>query len=219
MARPAKKAPEEWREAILEAAKTLFLTKGYRETSVADVMQLAGGAKGLFYSFFGSKEELVCVLSERLFLANNPFLAVRGREDLTGLEKIREVLRVDRGDRERDKLSREVVPILRDPAILAAAVEANRRILTPLWRELLEEGRRDGSIRTPYTRELSELLPLLDFWFLPSVFPATAEEIRRKYRFAAEALTKMGLPILEEEAGAFAEEVIADIAAGEEKRP
>ena len=39
-----------------------------------------------------------------------------------------------------------------------AAVEANRRILTPLWRELLEEGRQDGSIQTEYTRELSELL-------------------------------------------------------------
>ena len=162
MARPVKKAPETWRKEILEAAKTLFLTKGYQETSVADIMKLAGGAKGLFYSFFPSKEELMCVLGEQLFLENNPFWAVQGREDLTALEKVREVMRADRADQERARLSRQAVSILRDPAILMAAVDANRRILTPLWRELLEEGQRDGSIQTRYARELSELLPLLD---------------------------------------------------------
>lgn len=219
MARPVKKPPEEWREAILGAAKALFLTKGYQETSVADIMKLAGGAKGLFYSFFPGKEALMCDLCETLFLANNPFRKVRERKDLTGLEKIRELLRVDRRDRERDKLNREAASILRDPAILMAAVEANRRILTPLWRELLEEGVADGSIRTQYPRELSELLPLLDFWLLPAVFPATAGEIRRKYRFLAEVLAKMGLPILEEELSSFTEAVIADLTGEGEGRP
>ena len=199
MARPVKKAPETWRKEILEAAKTLFLTKGYQETSVADIMKLAGGAKGLFYSFFPSKEELMCVLGEQLFLENNPFWAVQGREDLTALEKVREVMRADRADQERNRLSRQAVSILRDPAILMAAVDANRRILTPLWRELLEEGQRDGSIQTRYARELSELLPLVNFWLLPSVFPAGAEEIRHKCRFVAEVLAAMGLPIIEDE--------------------
>lgn len=217
MARPVKKAPETWRKEILEAAKTLFLTKGYQETSVADIMKLAGGAKGRFYSFFPSKEELMCVLGEQLFLENNPFWAVQGREDLTALEKVREVMRADRADQERDRLSRQVVSILRDPAILMAAVDANRRILTPLWRELLEEGQRDGSIQTRYARELSELLPLLDFWLLPSVFPATAGELRQKYRFAAEVLAQMGLPILEGEVSDFVEGVLADIAPEEKE--
>ena len=217
MARPVKKAPETWRKEILEAAKTLFLTKGYQETSVADIMKLAGGAKGLFYSFFPSKEELMCVLGEQLFLENNPFWAVQGREDLTALEKVREVMRADRADQERDRLSRQVVSILRDPAILMAAVDANRRILTPLWRELLEEGQRDGSIQTRYARELSELLPLLDFWLLPSVFPATAGELRQQYCFAAEVLAQMGLPILEGEVSDFVEGVLADIAPEEKE--
>lgn len=217
MARPVKKAPETWRKEILEAAKTLFLTKGYQETSVADIMKLAGGAKGLFYSFFPSKEELMCVLGEQLFLENNPFLAVQGREDLTALEKVREVMRADRADQERGRLSRQAASILRDPAILMAAVDANRRILTPLWRELLEEGQRDGSIQTRYARELSELLPLLDFWLLPSVFPATAGELRQKYRFAAEVLAQMGLPILEGEVSDFVEGVLADIAPEEKE--
>ena len=71
-------------------------------------------------------------------------------------------------------------------------------MLTPLWLELIEEGRRDGSIHTEYARELSELLPLINFWLLPSVFPADADELRHKFRFVAEVLASMGLPIMDE---------------------
>lgn len=198
LARPVKKQPEQWEEEILEAAKFLFLTKGYEETSVADIMERAGGAKGMFYRFFQSKEEVMHVLGDRMFLENNPFEAVRARSDLNGLQKIREVFVLDRADEEREAVNAQAVSILKDPRILAAAVEANRRVLTPLWFELIEEGRRDGSIKTDYAKELSELLPLVNFWLMPSVFPANTEEILHKCRFVAKVLAAMGLPVMDE---------------------
>ena len=138
-------------------------------------------------------------LADRMFFENNPFDAVRGRSDLNGLQKIRQMLIFDRADEDREKINVEALSILKDPRILAAAVEENRRVLTPLWFELIEEGQRDGSIRTEYGKELSQLLPLVNFWLLPSVFPADAEEIRHKCRFVAEVLAVMGLPIIEDE--------------------
>jgi len=194
-----KKPPEQWKKEILDAAKELFLTKGYEETAITDIMELAGGAKGMFYRFFQSKEEVMHALGNQMFFENNPFEAVRGRSDLNGLQKIREVLAADRADEEREEISTQAVSILKDPRILAAAVEANRRVLTPLWRELIEEGRGDGSIQTEYAKELSELLPLINFWLMPSVFPADAEGIRHKCQFIAEVLSAMGLPIIEDE--------------------
>ena len=199
MARPVKKPPEQWKNEILDAARDLFLSRGYEETSVADIMERAGGAKGMFYRFFQSKEEVMQALGDRMFLEDNPFLAVRGRRDLNGLEKIRAVLSLDRAQGEREAINAQAVSILKDPRILAAAVEANRRVLTPLWFELIEEGRRDGSIRTEYGRELSELLPLINFWLMPSVFPADSAQIRHKCRFLGEVLSAMGLPIVDEE--------------------
>ncbi len=198
MARPVKKPPEQWSKEILGAAKELFLTKGYEETAIADIMERAGGAKGMFYRFFQSKEEVMHALGDQMFFENNPFEAVRERSDLNGLQKIREVLSLDRADEEREYINTQAVSILKDPRILAAAVEANRRVLTPLWFELIEEGRRDGSIRTEYAKELSELLPLINFWLMPSVFPADAGEIRRKCQFIAAVLSSMGLPIIED---------------------
>lgn len=199
MARPVKKQPEEWEKEILDAAKFLFLSKGYEETSVSDIMERAGGAKGMFYRFFESKEKAMQALGDRMFLENNPFEAVRARTDLNGLQKIREALAMDRADGERETVNAQAVSILKDPRILAAAMEANRRVLTPLWFALIEEGRRDGSIQTEYARELSELLPLVNFWLMPSVFPANAEETMHKCKFVAKVLADMGLPVADKE--------------------
>ena len=212
MARPVKKTPEQWKKEILNAAQKLFISKGYEETSVSDIMDMVGGAKGMFYRCFQSKEEVMYALGNQMFFEDNPFEAVRGRDDLNGLQKIRLLLALNQSDVKRNQINMQAVPILKDPHILAAAVAENRRILTPLWLELLEEGKRDGSIKTEYTKELSELLPLINFWFMPSVFPATEKELYHKYHFVKEVLAHMGLPLYDEDVASFTEKFITDIA-------
>lgn len=211
MARPIKKTPDEWRKEILNAAKMLFASKGYEETSISNIMDMVGGAKGMFYRFFQSKEDVTRALGNQMFFENNPFDVIRKRNDLNGLQKIKEVLVLNQSDAERNQLNMQSIPILEDPHILATAVEENRRVLTPLWLELLEEGKNDGSIKTEYIKELSELLPLINFWLMPTVFPATEEEMHHKYRCVMDVLNYMGLPIFDEEAISFTEKFIADI--------
>ena len=211
MARPVKKTPEQWKQEILNAAQNLFASKGYQETSVSDIMNMAGGAKGMFYHCFQSKEEVMYALGNQLFFENNPFEAIKKRKDLNGLQKIKALLVLNQSDTKRHNLNMQAIPILKDPHILAAAIKENRRVLTPLWLELLEKGKKDGSIQTEYTKELSELLPLINFWLLPSVFPATEEELHHKYRFVMEVLKHMGLPLLDDDILPFTEKFITDI--------
>lgn len=59
-------APREKREAILAAALTLFGHYGYRRTSIDDIAQEAGIAKGTVYLYFKSKEEIFRALSRQL---------------------------------------------------------------------------------------------------------------------------------------------------------
>lgn len=165
----------------------------------------------MFYRFFKTKEEVMHALGNQMFFENNPFEAVRGRDDLSGLQKIRSLLALNQSDTRRNQINMQAVSILKDPHILAAAVEENRRVLTPLWLELLEEGKNDGSIKTEYTKELSELLPLINFWLIPSVFPATEEELHHKYRLVMDMLAYMGLPLFDDDTITFAEKFIADI--------
>ena len=211
MARPVKKTPEQWKQEILNAAQNLFASKGYQETSVSDIMNMAGGAKGMFYHCFQSKEEVMYALGNQLFFENNPFEAIKKRKDLNGLQKIKALLVLNQSDTKRHNLNMQAIPILKDPHILAAAIKENRRVLTPLWLELLEKGKKDGSIQTEYTKELSELLPLINFWLLPSVFPATEEELHHKYRFVMEVLKHMGLPLLDDDILSFTEKFNTDI--------
>ena len=212
MTRPVKKTPEQWKKEILDAAQQLFISKGYEETSISDILEMVGGAKGMFYRCFQSKEEMMYVLGKQMFLENNPFEIVKGRTDLNALQKVKELLFINQSDAKRNQINLQAIPILKDSHILAAAVTANKQVLTPLWFELLEEGKKDGSIQTEYAKELSELLPLINFWLMPSVYPATLEEMYHKYFFIMEVLSKMGLPLLDKETKALAQKFLSDIA-------
>jgi AcrR family transcriptional regulator len=49
---------QERRRQLLDAAAELFSERGYQETRVMDICKAAGVAKGLFYWYFESKEEV-----------------------------------------------------------------------------------------------------------------------------------------------------------------
>ena len=176
-----------------------FAEKGFEATTMKKIMERSGLSKGVIYHHFKSKEEIMQALGDKMFFDNNPFDEIRKRTELNGLQKIRELLKINQTDTKRNDFNIAAIPILKDPRILATAVEANRRVLTPLWLELLEEGKADGSIKTEYAKELSELLPLINFWLMPSIYPATAEEIQHKFIFIVEVLSKMGLPLMEDD--------------------
>ena len=54
------------RKAILDAAVREFSRKGFKETSVADIMNAADLGIGTFYNYFESKEEILMCLLGRL---------------------------------------------------------------------------------------------------------------------------------------------------------
>ena len=194
------KSPEETVARILEVARRLFMEKGYDNTTIQDIVdQLGGLSKGAVYHHFKSKEEIMDAVCDQMFYDNNPFEAVRHRTDLNALEKLREAIRLNQADESRVDMTIQAIPITRNPRLMAEMVESNRRVLTPYYLELLEEGNRDGSIHTEYAREIAELLPLLtSLWLLPSVFPASREEQRRKFTFLGEMLDKMGVPLMDD---------------------
>ena len=196
----SNKYPEVTIEKILDAAQRLFLEKGYDNTTIQDIVdELDGLSKGAVYHHFKSKEEIMDAVGDRMFAVNNPFEAVRGRSDLNGLQKLREAIRLNQADEARMDMTIRSIPLTRNPRLLVEMIESNRRILTPYYQELLEEGNRDGSLHTEYAREIAELMPLLtSLWLLPSVFPAAKEEMKHKFYFLGDMLEKMGVPIMDE---------------------
>lgn len=207
------KYPEVTVERILDAAQRLFLEKGYDHTTIQDIVDELGGlTKGAVYHHFKSKEEILDAVSDRMFFADNPFEAVKRRTDLNGLEKLREAIRLNQRDTDRAALTVQAIPITKNPQLLVEMILSNEKILTPYFRELLEEGNRDGSIHTAYAGEIAELLPLLtSLWLLPTVFPADREGIRRKFRFLGDMLEKMGVPLIDDSIQALVDAFVDQI--------
>ena len=58
------KDPVERRNEIMNKASELFLSKGYDKTSVNSIVEELEIAKGTFYHYFKSKEEILCEIIE-----------------------------------------------------------------------------------------------------------------------------------------------------------
>ena len=61
---PQSKRGKETRDSLLRAAREIFERDGYVGARVTDIRKSAGVAAGSFYTYFGSKEEVLLALSE-----------------------------------------------------------------------------------------------------------------------------------------------------------
>ena len=59
-----KKDPEERKAEIFEAARRLFIEKGFEATTVSDIVKSVGVSQGTFYWYFASKEDVLEVVAD-----------------------------------------------------------------------------------------------------------------------------------------------------------
>ena len=207
------KYPEETVEKVLQTSLMLFMTKGYDNTTIQDIVDnLDGLTKGAIYHHFKSKAEIMDALGEKMFLENNPFTIVKQREDLTSLQKMREIIRLDSASMLKASFGMQGIPLMKNPHILASSIEGSRKWVTPLWQELIEAGNLDGSLNVKHPKEVAEILQVLSgIWLSPAIYPATGEEIYQKFLVFKELLESMGLPLIDESILALMQEDIKEL--------
>lgn len=144
MARPAKKPPEQWENEILDAAQNLFLSKGYEETSVSDIMQAAGGATGMFYRCYQSKEELLNVLVKKwaaMYTQKTACLLCDPQITFSGkFVAILDVIRV----MSSQTIGMEAFFTASNEVILNRLTRQMTSVLAPLLASVLDKGIEDG---------------------------------------------------------------------------
>lgn len=144
MARPVKKAPEQWEQEILNAAQKLFISKGYEETSITDIMELVGGATGMFYRCFQSKEEILNVLVEKwveLYMQKITFLL--GNPQGTLSEKFTAILRTIE-EMSKRTIGMENFFSASNEIVLNKLTKQMTSAFTPLLADFLESWVREG---------------------------------------------------------------------------
>ena len=64
------KPPEERRKELIDTAARLFAERGYESVSVRDILAEIGGAPGMFYYYFKSKQEIYLAAMEDYITQN-----------------------------------------------------------------------------------------------------------------------------------------------------
>ena len=88
------KTKEERRNEIIETAGKLFEEKGYEQTQVQDIVNEIGVAKGLFYYYFKSKDEVMEELADRYADAIIDAVNVLIDKDISTFDKINRIFQI-----------------------------------------------------------------------------------------------------------------------------
>jgi AcrR family transcriptional regulator len=153
------KKPDIRKNEILDAAETLFSQKGYAKTTVNDILSLLGIAKGTFYHYFTSKEELMEAMVARAI--DSGLAAVEALADdaaLSAEDKLRLIITAPEPETaQRDALAEELHQANNAELHLHSLLESVRR-LTPVVTRIVEQGIAEGTFSTPCPKETVELL-------------------------------------------------------------
>lgn len=168
MAARVQKEYQKRRNELLDIAQALFVKNGYDATPVSAILDAAGVAKGTFYHYFKSKEDLLDALVERMI--ELIVTGMRGSihaEGLGAVERLKEYFRASSRwkARNREALMAIVRPLYSNENLLLR-YKMNSRTLeatVPDLAAIIEQGVREGVFNTKDPREAAETVLGLGF--------------------------------------------------------
>lgn len=154
------KEHDERKTEILDTAKSLFLSKGYDKTTINDILKAIGIAKGTFYHYFKSKEEVMeavvmRVIEQDMVIARE----IAANTELSALDKIIQYLLAqlpNENDEKSDMI--EQFPNVENALMKQRAMEGTLQHICPILAEIIEEGNEKGEFQTPFPLEAIQFL-------------------------------------------------------------
>lgn len=149
------------RGELLDLSEKLFYTNGYENTSVQQIIDTAQIAKGTFYHYFSSKEELLDQIVKRAVLA--VFQEAEGTindSNLSAIEKLRYLL-VNIGNRkvEHSESFFHHAQLLEQNLIFREKMyEDAEKMTAPLLARVIEQGVREGTFNVHHHQATAEMI-------------------------------------------------------------
>jgi AcrR family transcriptional regulator len=158
----------ERKEQILSAAYRLFMSAGYETTTIQDIIREVGIAKGTFYHYFSSKEELLSELAQWQFEGAAAMLdSILKDPDLSALEKFEQLgENIGMWKVDNFELILSVARTLYHPDNLRLRHTFNqytKTIFVPTYTAIIRQGVEEGVFDVRYPEETAEMIILLSF--------------------------------------------------------
>lgn len=187
------KDPETRRSELVEAAEILFRKKGYRQTSVSDIVGRVGVAQGTFYYYFKSKDNILdAVVSDYVRGYRRALEALIAQDDMDPCRKMEIVANTALA-------LHRCYPRLSDILHSEDHLATHQRYITqsfvvviPQITAVVEQGRAAGIFHVDCPRESAEML-VYAFGYAEEAIAAGRDEARsrRLVRAAEEMLTRV----------------------------
>lgn len=176
------KTYEERRKEILDVAEALFVTKGYLKTTVNDILQEIGIAKGTFYHYFKSKEEVMDAIVMRFVSAGvTAAKSIASNTNLTVHEKFLKIIMQQKPTTDVKKEMISQLHLINNAEMHHKSLVETIKRLVPVLVEVIEQGIKEGLLHTPYPKEAIEFLLVSSaFLFDDGLFDWQPNEIIQK---------------------------------------
>jgi AcrR family transcriptional regulator len=151
------------RDAILDAAQRLILSKGYERLTIQDILEDRQISKGAFYHYFDSKPAVVEALTERLVDDAERALAPIAEDPTLGAVKKLQLLfgEIIRWKSERQNLMMAMLPVWYAPDNLPFRLLVDRATaqrLTPLLNVIVRQGVDEQQFATAYPEQAGAII-------------------------------------------------------------
>lgn len=175
------KPAEERKNEILDVAEQLFAEKGFDNASTNDIINRIGIARGTLYHHFGSKEEILDALVERM--------------SRQGIARARTII-ADKSCPLMERISGAIIALNIEsgagPEVFEQIHKPQNALLhqkmqeslisgvVPLFSELIKEGNEEGTFHSDYPDEAAEMIILYSNIAFDELAGLTPEQMERK---------------------------------------
>lgn len=191
MARIVKKFGDR-KADIIKAARRLFQTQEYDKTSMQDVIDAVGIAKGTIYHYFKSKEALLEAVIEDIVEETVEQMQASVKE-ATGnaLQKMEHLTKTG----SLAKSHKNILDYLHKPGNQELHTRLLAAILiqqAPLYADLIQQGCNEGVFKTETPLECAEfILSAVQFLTDMGIYPWTQEDLIRRMRAFPSIIEKL----------------------------
>ena len=148
---------------LLDAAQELFFTKGYKQTSIESIIKKIGVAKGTFYYYFKSKEDLLDKLTYKMSKKIlEEVKKIVEKDDLNAIDKLNQAYAVA-GSVKLENI--ELLKVLlkafyndRNLFFRHKMLMSSMEILAPEFSKIIRQGVNEKVFNTPFPDESARLI-------------------------------------------------------------
>lgn len=151
------KYPETRKKEFVNAARELFMEKGFDNTSVNDITNKVGMSHGSFFYYFKSKNEVMkAVISDNLSYWKNYMTNLGDDDELNALEKMQTLFCLIVESRRTKQNMNDFFQKEGNAVMYREQRKKSREIILPLITQIVEQGTNEGLFNIGYPTETVE---------------------------------------------------------------